>query len=41
VLEHRADEEIPTADWLTVADQRHYGETMITIFRAVDVAVAQ
>jgi 16S rRNA (guanine966-N2)-methyltransferase len=41
VLEHHADEDIPTADWLTVADQRRYGETMITIFHAGGASVAQ
>jgi 16S rRNA (guanine966-N2)-methyltransferase len=36
VLEHATDEAIPVADWLHVADQRRYGDTMITIFRADD-----
>ena len=34
VLEHAASEEIPAVDWLRIADQRCYGETAITIFRA-------
>ena len=34
VLEHAAGEDIPAADWLQVVDQRRYGETAITIFRA-------
>ena len=34
VLEHAASEEIPAVDWLRIADQRRYGETAITIFRA-------
>ena len=34
VLEHPSDEDITAVDWLHVADQRRYGETMITIFRA-------
>ena len=34
VLEHAASEDIPAADWLQVVDQRRYGETAITIFRA-------
>lgn len=41
VLEHAAEEDIPVADWLHVADQRRYGETMITIFRAGDAPAAQ
>ena len=34
VLEHAAATEIPAADWLRIADQRRYGATVITIFRA-------
>ena len=34
VLEHAAGEEAPVADWLTCVDERRYGETAITIFRA-------
>ena len=34
VLEHAAAEDIPAADWLRIIDQRRYGETMISIFRA-------
>ena len=34
VLEHAAGEDAPAADWLRLADQRRYGETMISIFRA-------
>jgi 16S rRNA (guanine966-N2)-methyltransferase len=34
VLEHGADDEVPAATWLQIADQRRYGETAITIFRA-------
>ena len=34
VLERSADEEPPLADWLTCVDERRYGETVITIFRA-------
>ena len=41
VLEHAAAEDIPAADWLHVADQRRYGETIITIFRAGEALVGQ
>jgi len=34
VLEHGADDEVPGAAWLQIADQRRYGETTITIFWA-------
>jgi len=34
VLEHAAAEAAPTAEWLHTVDQRRYGETAITIFRA-------
>jgi 16S rRNA (guanine966-N2)-methyltransferase len=34
VLEHAAAEAAPAVDWLRIADQRRYGETVITIFRA-------
>ncbi len=34
VLEHAAAEDVPAAEWLRVADQRRYGATVITIFRA-------
>jgi len=34
VLEHGAEDEIPAAAWLQIADQRRYGETAITIFWA-------
>jgi 16S rRNA (guanine966-N2)-methyltransferase len=33
VLEHSADEAVPDAGWLDIADQRRYGETMLTIFQ--------
>jgi 16S rRNA (guanine966-N2)-methyltransferase len=36
VLEHAAVEAAPVADWLVQVDQRRYGETAITIFRAQD-----
>ena len=36
VLEHPASEDAPAAEWLRVADQRRYGETAVTIYRAED-----
>jgi len=36
VLEHATAEAAPTADWLIPVDERCYGETAITIFRAQD-----
>jgi 16S rRNA (guanine966-N2)-methyltransferase len=38
VLEHAAAENAPEADWLTCVDERRYGETAITIFRAEGIA---
>jgi len=35
VVEHAADEPAPAAGWLAQADQRRYGDTMVTIFRAI------
>jgi 16S rRNA (guanine966-N2)-methyltransferase len=32
VVEHASVEDVPVLDWMTVADQRRYGETTITIF---------
>ena len=34
VVEHAAGEELPAMDWLSVVDQRRYGETMVAILRA-------
>jgi len=36
VVEHGAGEEAPSAAWLRLADQRRYGETMLTIYRTED-----
>jgi 16S rRNA (guanine966-N2)-methyltransferase len=41
VLEHAAAEDVPAADWLHLADQRRYGDTMLTIFRAGDAPADQ
>jgi len=35
-LEHAASENAVTAEWLRIADQRRYGETTVTIYRAED-----
>lgn len=36
VLEQEADDAVPQADWLEIADQRRYGDTLVTIFRLSD-----